>query len=117
MKNFEERRDVKRRKFTFYMPVTDNDTEKLVGYLTDISDVGFRLDSPHIQPTEKVFNLRLELATDLAAKPFLVFVARSKWCREDKITPNTYNVGFQIMHLDPADVRIFKLMIQTYGAE
>jgi hypothetical protein len=115
MSSAPERRSGNRRKVSFYMPVTDADTGELVGHLVEISDLGIRLDCPQFQPANKDFNLQVELTSDLADKAFMTLVARSKWCREDKFTPNTYNVGFQVMDLDPADVAIFNLMSEKYG--
>jgi hypothetical protein len=115
MKNFNERRSTQRRKFIFHMPVFDDETDELFGHLTDISDLGIRLDCLHSQPLEKDFNLRVELTSEVADKPFMSLVARSKWCREDKLMPNTYNVGFQIMHLEPGDVAIFNRLSEKYA--
>jgi PilZ domain len=116
MNNSDERRNARRQKFTYYMPVTNDETQELVGHLTDISDFGIRLDCPTKQPIEQEYHLRMALTSDVADKAFMIFAARSKWCLEDKLTPNTYNVGFQIMDLDPADVKIFNLMVAKYGA-
>jgi uncharacterized protein YciU (UPF0263 family) len=117
MSNADERRNTKRRRFTYYMPVEDNDTHELVGHLTDISDFGIRLDCPRLQQIDKDYHLRLELTSDLADKASIILVARAKWCHEDKLTPNIYNVGFQIMDLDPGDVKIFNAMLEKYGTE
>ncbi len=39
-----DKRKINRRDFTYYMQVTDDISKQLIGYLTDISTGGFRLD-------------------------------------------------------------------------
>ncbi|HEX2698126.1 MAG TPA: hypothetical protein VHM28_10495 [Anaerolineales bacterium] len=115
MKNDPERRKSKRRKFTFYMAVMDYDSGELIGHLTEISDFGFRLDCPKALPVNQDFKLSVELTADFGGQAFMVLSARSKWCREDKLMPNAYNVGFQVMDLSPDDVAIYNLMLEKYG--
>ena len=40
-----DKRKIDRREFTYYMQVTDDATKQLIGYLTDISTGGFKLDA------------------------------------------------------------------------
>ncbi len=60
---------------------------------------------------------RLNVTAEVAPKPFLVFVARSKWCRIDPLDPFCYNVGFQLISIHPADIEIFNRMIEKYGSK
>jgi hypothetical protein len=115
MKNMQERRNSQRLKFNFYMAVADDETDAQLGHLTNISDFGLRLDCTAPQPVEKDFHLRIELTSDLGGKAFMVLVARSKWCHEDKLMPNVYNVGFQVMDLAPEDVEIYNRIQEKYG--
>lgn len=112
-----EKRKLPRRDFTYYMPVMDAMTKQLVGHLTDISTGGFRLDSlKKVSPGEDL-RLQIQLTPDIASKEFMVFIARSKWCTPDRIDPNTYNVGFQIVNMSPSDFSIFKQMCEKYGTQ
>ena len=111
------KRKINRRDFTYYKPVTDDLTKQLVGYLSDISTGGFRLDSPkEIRPGQD-FRLHIELTPDIADKNSMVFVARSKWCRKDHIDPTSFNVGFEIINMSPSDMTIFQRMFDKYGSE
>ena len=112
-----DKRKIDRREFTYYMQVTDDITKQLVGYLTDISTGGFKLDSPkEIRPGQD-FRLHIDLTSDIADKNSMVFIARSKWCRRDHIDPNTYNVGFEIMNMSHSDMVIFQRMFDKYGSK
>jgi hypothetical protein len=110
-----ENRHDDRHKFGFYMRVTDNNTHELLGYLTEISLRGFKLDTPKILAIKKDYALRLEYTSDVADKPFIVFVARAKWSQLDPITPNEYIVGFQIISISPSEQEIYQSIVENYG--
>ena len=59
----------------------------------------------------------MNLTSEVADKPFMVFVARSKWCKVDPLDPYIYNVGFQLIHISPGDLEIFNRMMEKYGRE
>ncbi len=112
-----DKRKIGRRDFTYYMQVTDDATKQLIGYLSDISTGGFRLDTQkEIRPGQD-FRLHIELTSDIADKNFMVFIARSKWCRHDHVDPNTFNVGFEIINIAPSDMIIFQRMFEKYGSQ
>ena len=112
-----DKRKINRRDFTYYVQVTDDLSKQLIGYLTDISAGGFRLDCPkQIQPGQD-FRMQVQLTADIADKTSMSFVATSKWCRPDHVDPNTYNVGFEIITMAPSDLVIFQRMFDKYGSE
>jgi hypothetical protein len=111
----DDRRHLERKDFSYYMRLIDNDTQDLVGHLVDISSGGFKLDSQAPIPLNKDFRLRMDLTSEVADKPAMVFVARSKWCEVDPLDPFIYNVGFQLVNISPADLEIINRMMAKYG--
>ncbi len=111
-----ERRRRERRTFSHYMRLMHENTGELVGHLVNISRDGFRLESPRSIPVNKDFPMRIELPRDITEKPYMVFVARCKWCRPDRIDPTIFDAGFQIIDMTPSDVEIFRLIFERYGA-
>jgi hypothetical protein len=109
-----EQRKRKRRNFSYYMRVTDSVTQKPIGHLSDISAIGFKLDSAQPLPVGEHYNLRLDLPNEVADKNFLVFMAQSKWCGTDKADPFTQNVGFEIINITPQDAAIYNRIIERY---
>jgi hypothetical protein len=109
-----ERTD-ERRKYGDYMRVTDNFTHELLGYLTEISLGGFRLDSPKALKVKKDYTIRLEFASADADKPYVVFVARVKWVRPDPVIPGEYIQGFKIVSISPAEKEIYQSVVKQYG--
>lgn len=112
-----EKRKKDRREFTYYMQVKDDTTKKIIGYLSDISTGGFKLDCPQQIPPGQDFRLQIDLTAEVADKTTMVFIARSKWCRPDHIDPTSYNVGFEIVNMAPSDMMIFQRIFEKYGSE
>lgn len=112
-----DKRKMNRRDFTYYMPVKDDISKELLGYLTDISTGGFKLDCQKQIPPGQDFRLQIELTADVADKTFMTFIARSKWCHQDHIDPFTFNVGFEIVDMAPSDMIIFQRMFERYGSQ
>jgi PilZ domain-containing protein len=111
-----ERRRNKRQKFSYYMRVTDNLTEKPVGHISDVSVLGLKIDSAKPIPVGQNFNLRLDLTNEVASKNYMVFVARSRWCGADRFDPLIQNVGFEIVNMSSQDAAIYARIIERYAA-
>ncbi len=88
-----EKRKLSRRNFSYYMRVMDETNGQLVGHLADISTGGFKLDCSNVIPNNKDFRLRIELTSEVANKSFMIFLARSKWCRIDPLDPTIFQRG------------------------
>lgn len=112
-----DKRKIDRREFTYYMQVKDEGSKQVIGYLSDISSGGFKLDCPkNIQPGQD-FRMHIDLTPDLSDQTSMVFIARSKWAHPDYVDPNTFNVGFEIINITPSDMLIFQRMFEKYGSE
>jgi hypothetical protein len=110
-----EKRKDERRKFGYYMRVTDDDTHETVGYLSDVSPHGFKLETQRALKTKKEYTLRLEMTYEIANQPYIVLVARALWSQPDPITPNEYIEGFKIVSVSPNDEAIFQRIVEKYG--
>lgn len=111
------KRKLSRRNFTYYMQVLDDTTKQTLGYLSDISTGGFKLDCDKRLPTGQDFRLVIQLNSEIADKTSMTFIARSKWCHPDHIDPTSFNVGFEIMNMAPSDMVIFQRIFEKYGTE
>jgi hypothetical protein len=112
-----DKRKLKRREFTYYMQVLDDATKQIVGYLSDISTGGFKLDCDQRLPVGQDFRLSIQLNSEIADKTSMTFIARSKWCRPDHIDPTSFNVGFEIVNMAPSDMVIFQRIFEKYGSQ
>jgi hypothetical protein len=110
-----ERRKYERHINGDYMRVIDNSTEEIIGYVTEISMGGFRLESPKNLTVDKDYTLRLEYALEEKDKWYIVFVARPKWIQPDPITPFEYILGFEIVNIAPSEQEIYQSIVENYG--
>lgn len=111
-----ERRKAERRAFAHYMRLMNESTGELVGHLVDISRAGFRIESLRPIRIDTDLPLRIEVPSDVASQPYMVFKARSRWSLPDRIDPTLYDVGFQIVDMAPEDGRVFGLLFDHYGS-
>lgn len=112
-----ERRTTPRKKFILYMRVMDDDTGEQLGHMIEVSATGLQLETTTQLPLERDYYLRLELTAELADRPFIVFIARSKWCKIDDIQPNLYHIGFAVVEILPDDKEIFVSLVQKHGTQ
>ena len=111
----EERRNNERSKFGYYMRVIDNITSETVGYLTDISPRGFKLDSQKALTPNKDYTLRMDLTPDISDRSFITFIARARWTKTDPMDISAFVDGFQIINISPHDEEIFNRILEKYG--
>jgi hypothetical protein len=111
-----DRRNLKRRDFSYYMRVIDDNTQQMIGHLVDISTRGLKIDSQKPLTVGKDYHLRLELTAEVADKTAMVFTARCKWCRPDTLDPFLHNSGFEIVSMTPHDTMIFQRMVDKYSS-
>ncbi|MCZ2128539.1 MAG: PilZ domain-containing protein [Anaerolineales bacterium] len=110
-----EKRTIPRKKVNLYMAVFDDDTGQILGHMVEASLIGARLETQAALPLERDYYLRIELTPDLGAPmPYIVFIARTKWCKTDVIQPNLYQVGFEVVEIVPEDKAIFNRIIKKY---
>lgn len=112
-----ERRNLSRRTFSYYMRVMNEMTGEPVGHLADISTTGFKLDCKKPLPPNTNLKMRIEQMGGITNKSFMVFVARSKWCKRDEYDVSKYNVGFQLVNISQSDYDVFVKMFNTYGVQ
>ena len=112
-----ERRRQKRRKFTYYMPVLDASTLQPIGYLSDISLTGIRMDSEKPLKVNANYKLRVDVTPDLANRNYVLFDGISRWCEVDKLSPGSYFVGFEVRLPSNSDREIFERMYEQYGVD
>ena len=110
-----ERRTTPRRKFEYYLRIVDDDTQEMLGHLVEVSSDGIQLDTTKPLLINQGHYLRVELTSELADRPFIIFLARTRWCKMDEIEPNLYHIGFGIVEIRPEDKEIFLHILAKYG--
>ncbi|HUH98019.1 MAG TPA: PilZ domain-containing protein [Anaerolineales bacterium] len=109
-----ERRRTKRRHLLYYGRVYDENIQKLLGYLVDITERGFMLLSEEPYPVGVTQRLKLEVTEDVGQGPYINFSVRSIWCEPD-IDPSHFDTGFEIEEIEPADRELISIIVEKYG--
>ena len=110
----EERRKVKRRHLLYFGRVYDENLQKLLGYLVDITEQGFMLLSEEPYPVGVTKRLKLEVTDDVGAGPYIDFTVKSIWCEPD-IDPSHWDTGFKIEEIKPGDRELILSIVEKYG--
>ena len=111
-----DRRKRGRRSTSLYLQFMNNRTGELVGDLADINRDGFMLESFKPIPLNAEFSFRIELPPDISNKQSIVFTAQSRWSKLDSLDRRMYDVGFEIMEIDPGDTQVFQQIFDRYGS-
>jgi hypothetical protein len=111
-----DRRNIKRHKFAYYMRVLDDESLKLIGHLSDISSKGFKIDSQNPIAPGIQFRLRMDLTSEVSNKAYILFSATSRWCQIDPLDPLIQNVGFEITEINTEDSAIYQRIVEKYGS-
>lgn len=109
-----EQRKLQRRHLIYYLTVIDRETDRPIGFLVDITTSGIMLMSETPIETDKVFHLKILLQTDLSAKEYLNFDAKSKWCRSG-VNSDIYDTGFELIDATIDDFREIEEVIDALG--
>jgi hypothetical protein len=109
-----ERRKIKRRHLLYYGRVYDENLQKILGYLIDITESGFMLLSEESYPVGVTRRLKLEVTDDIGQGPYINLTARSMWCEPD-IDPSHYDTGFEIEEVQPNDKELITAIVEKYG--
>jgi len=109
-----EQRKIKRRHLIYYLEAVDRDTGQPLGFLVDITTKGVMLMSETPIEIEKMFQMKILLKTDLSAKKYLNFDAKSKWCKKS-VNSEIYDTGFELINADISDFKEIEEIIDALG--
>jgi hypothetical protein len=96
------------------MRVYEAATRNQIGHLVDITSKGIMLVCEKPIPDNRFMKLRLELSNEVTEKPWMEFLALSKWCKPD-INPSMYSVGLEILEIDKENAKIIDRIINEFG--
>jgi len=111
-----ERRKFKRRSISYYLRVIDAGTNQMIGHLADISLQGLKMDSQKTIPLNKEYRLRINTTADVAEKDFIEFAAGTRWCELDPLQTGLFEIGFEILKIDPHDAEIVQRIMDKYSS-
>lgn len=110
----EKGRVLERRHLIYYLRVFDRNTGQLIGHLTNITSEGAMLTSEAPIEINTIFQLGMELPSNIKQDRQITFDAKSLWCKKDTDI-GLYETGFQIQNLDSENTKIIEHLIEDFG--
>ncbi len=107
----EEARTQKRNNLIYYLRVHDQNTNRLIGRVVDITTGGIRVYSKEPVRVDRVFQLRMDLPDSIGGDRHISIDARSVWCKRGA-NPDLYETGFETNNISPEDSEIIKRLIR-----
>jgi c-di-GMP-binding flagellar brake protein YcgR len=111
-----ENRTVDRRHLVFYLRVFNQDTQQILGHLTDISTAGLMLVSERKIDPGTVFQARLILPKEVMGRTELPLKIICCWCRPDSL-PEFHAVGFQFEEISLSQKKLIDALITEFSRE
>ncbi len=111
-----ERRRIKRRHLFYHLRVFERGTERLLGYLVDITPEGIMLISDQPIAADTIYPLRMILPAEILGRREMDFDARSVWCRSDEDSTDFFNVGFRLLDVPWEEKMVIEQLVDDYGA-
>jgi c-di-GMP-binding flagellar brake protein YcgR len=111
-----DRRKLDRKFLTYFARVTDRKTDRLLGYLVDLTTGGALLIGDVPLKIGVDFSLRVDLPEELTDKKFLDIEARAVWNQPD-VDPEFYRTGLQLLQTTPEELSILGRVLSHYSAK
>ena len=111
-----EGRRAQRSHLIYYLPVFEQDSGELVGYLADLTTEGLMVISDRKVAAGRTFRLRMDLPKKMKGTRQVLFKARAMWCKPDA-NPDFYNTGFRIVNLSKVDAQTINGLIRDFFYE
>lgn len=109
-------RRINRRHLFFYLQVREAQTNKLIGYVVDITPYGLRVVSDQPFEPNRETELTMHLPDEMGKKKIISFNAKSIWNGKD-VNSDFWAIGFEIGELGKDTLEILEEMITEYGFE
>jgi hypothetical protein len=107
-------RKIPRRHLIYYLRVFEQESDRLVGNLVDITPEGIMLVSDAELDPGREYELRMDLPTDVYNNGRLLFKAVCIWSKND-INPEFYDSGFRLLDVNPEAELCIKHLIRLYS--
>ena len=109
-----DRRRIPRKYMMYYTRIFKMPGGVLLGHLVDITQGGAMVISEDPIPTNQTYRIKMELSPDISESPYMIFNARSVWCKQD-VDPRFYNTGFELLNVTEEHIQIIDSIVEVYG--
>jgi len=109
-----ERRRHKRRHLVYRLKVVDRGTQRILGYLVDVTTEGLMLMSEDPIELGRTFELRMALPAAVEGSRPIYLEAKSIWSRSEPGV-GYHDTGFEMVRIDPADMDEIQHLIEGHA--
>ena len=109
----ENSRKFKRKDLIYYLKVTDQETNQVIGHVVNISNKGLMLIGEDYINPGATFQLQMYLPEEIQGVRNYEFTATSRWCKEDE-KPDFYNTGFELNNVSSEAIEIIKHLVLRF---
>jgi hypothetical protein len=108
-----EGRHTQRKQIIYYLRVFEQDTGKLLGYLSDLTTKGFMTIGDKKVKAGKTYRLRMDLPQEMKGAKRIIFKAKALWCKPDA-NPDFCNTGYRMLNLSKEDTQTIDGLIRDF---
>lgn len=112
----EERRKLARKYLSYFSRVIDPNTERLLGYLVDLTTGGALMIGNIPLQQDEVLTMRIDLPEELSPQEQLNLTARVVWVVPD-IDPELYRTGLQMVEIESSDLDLLEQLLSNFASQ
>ena len=94
--------------------VTNLETDRLMGHMTDITPVGLQMTTFKPVEVRSIFNFRLRLPEPIQGSIFIIMDAECLWCKQGT-DAKSYIAGFKLNAITPGNVKRVQTLMTSLG--
>ena len=111
----DERRRQERKYLTYFSRVTDRRSDRLLGYMVDMTIGGAQLVGNVPLKIHEMIEIRVDLPDDFSPQMSLDMLVRAVWTRPDE-DPELFKTGLQLIEINPSDIPVLERLLASYGS-
>ena len=104
--NAKEKRQAHRIELLYYIRVFDQDGDRFLGHLVDLSEKGVMITSDEPFEPNKTYNLKMDTSIDLNMSDDISFTAKNVWCDGNE-AEHIWDGGFQLLGMSDEATEVF----------
>ena len=109
----ENRRKFKRKYLVYPIRIFNPNTNRLIGFVENITIEGMLLKAGQPFPTNQTYQLKMLLGEETYKTGYFKFSAECKWWDKDNFT-GFYNIGFQLKDVSFEGSQVLDLIIHKF---
>jgi len=112
----EERRKLARKYLSFFSRVMDPSSERLLGYLVDLTTGGALMIGNISLEQGEILPMRIDLPEEFSPLEQLNLIAKVIWIVPD-VDPELYRTGLQMVEIKPSDLEVLEQLLTKYASK